>query len=240
MKNPVGHALAFAVCLGIGVSLAGCATFFPPEPKPMHGEKPPGRWHEVKAGETLSQIAEAAGVPVQDLMELNGIASADRIEVGQFLYVLEASADRSGEPTAAPDPEGRPVNLGPRGESSRLRVPVQDAVLSSQFGPRWGRQHEGVDYAAPTGTPIYAAANGRVIYAGDEVRGYGNMLVVQHSAVLLTVYAHASVLLVQVGDQVARGQMIARVGESGKATAPHLHFEVRDNDVPRDPLPYFK
>lgn len=238
MKKTVGRALAMAVCLG--VSLMGCATFFPSEPKPLHGEKPPGRWHEIKAGETLSQIAEAAGVPMQDLMELNGISSPDRIEVGQFLYVLDATADRSGEPTAAQDPEGRPVNLGQPGESSRLRVPVQDAVLSSQFGPRWGRQHEGVDYAAPTGTPIYAAADGKVIYSSDEVRGYGNMLVVQHSAVLLTVYAHASVLLVQIGDQVVRGQMVARVGESGKATAPHLHFEVRENDAPRDPLPYFK
>jgi len=236
-----GHrALVLAICVGLGAMQLGCATFFPPEPKPLHGEKPPGRWHEVKAGETLSQIAEAAGVPMQDLMELNGINSPDRIEVGQFIYVLDATAVRSNEPTTAITPEGRPVNLGEPGESSQLRVPVQGATLSSYFGPRWGRQHEGVDYAAPTGTPIYAAADGKVIYASDEVRGYGNMLVIQHSPTLLTVYAHASVLLVQVGDQVARGQMVARVGESGRATAPHLHFEVRENDTPRDPLPYFK
>ena len=85
---------------------------------------------------------------------------------------------------------------------------------------------------------MFAAAAGSVIYAGDEVRGYGNMVVVKHADDLSTVYAHNSVLLVRTGDSVEAGQEIARVGDTGRATAPHLHFEVRRRDTPQDPLQF--
>ena len=92
--------------------------------------------------------------------------------------------------------------------------------------------------AAPIGTPVYAAAAGTVIYSGDRVRGYGNMVVLKHSGGLVTVYAHNSVLLVKTGEQVLLGQEIARVGDTGRSTAPHLHFEVRRRDTPVDPVPF--
>ena len=92
--------------------------------------------------------------------------------------------------------------------------------------------------AAPIGTPVLAAAGGSVIYAGDQVRGYGNMVVLRHADDLVTVYAHNSLLLVQAGDRVAAGQEIARVGDTGRSTAPHLHFEVRRRDTPQDPLQF--
>jgi murein DD-endopeptidase MepM/ murein hydrolase activator NlpD len=119
-----------------------------------------------------------------------------------------------------------------------LRWPLSEPRLSSAFGRRQGRVHEGIDLAAPTGTAIRAAEDGQVLYAGDAVRGYGNMVVLQHGGDLLTVYAHGSVLLVRTGDKVTAGQEIARVGQSGRATAPHLHFEVRRGQVPQDPLPF--
>jgi murein DD-endopeptidase MepM/ murein hydrolase activator NlpD len=110
--------------------------------------------------------------------------------------------------------------------------------LTSFFGSRWGRPHEGIDLTAPIGTPVLAAGAGEVVYAGSALRGYGNMVVLKHDGDLMTVYAHNSVLLVKVGDHVRVGQPIARSGQSGHATGPHVHFEVRKGQVPRDPLPY--
>jgi murein DD-endopeptidase MepM/ murein hydrolase activator NlpD len=112
------------------------------------------------------------------------------------------------------------------------------ASIASPFGTRSGRLHEGIDLPAPAGTPVYAAADGEVVYAGDAIRGYGNLLVLQHEGDLLTVYAHNSELLVKAGDRVTVGQRIALVGQSGRATGPHLHFEVRAGQIPRDPMSY--
>jgi murein DD-endopeptidase MepM/ murein hydrolase activator NlpD len=111
-------------------------------------------------------------------------------------------------------------------------------MLTSLFGKRWGHDHDGIDMKAPIGTPVLAAADGEVLYAGDRVRGYGNMVVVQHTGDLLTVYAHNSLLLVHAGDRVTAGQEISRVGDTGHATGPHLHFEVRRKEEPQDPLQF--
>jgi murein DD-endopeptidase MepM/ murein hydrolase activator NlpD len=114
--------------------------------------------------------------------------------------------------------------------------PVQ-GVLTSPFGMRWGRMHEGIDIGAPTGTPIYAAAGGTVNYAGWE-GGYGNLTVIDHGNGLATAYGHQSQLAVSSGQTVSRGQVIGYVGSTGHSTGPHLHFEVRVNGVPNDPLAY--
>jgi murein DD-endopeptidase MepM/ murein hydrolase activator NlpD len=119
-----------------------------------------------------------------------------------------------------------------------MRWPLAAPRLTSKFGRRWNREHEGIDMAAPIGTPVLAAASGTVIYAGDQVQGYGNMVVLRHNAELVTVYAHNSVLRVHIGERVTVGQEIARVGDSGRSTAPHLHFEVRRKEIPQDPMPF--
>ncbi len=95
-----------------------------------------------------------------------------------------------------------------------------------------------MDLPAPKGTSIRAAAGGRVVYSGQGMRGYGKVVVLKHSEDLSTVYAHNSANLVRMGDLVKRGQVIARVGETGWATGPHLHFELRKRGVPEDPLVY--
>jgi murein DD-endopeptidase MepM/ murein hydrolase activator NlpD len=115
-----------------------------------------------------------------------------------------------------------------------------DGTLSSPFGSRDGRnhEHEGIDVAVAEDTPVRAACDGMVTYAGNGLRGYGNVVIVQHAGGLATVYAHNRALEVRVGDPVARGQEIARSGQTGHATAPHLHFEVRLGSIARDPLGY--
>jgi murein DD-endopeptidase MepM/ murein hydrolase activator NlpD len=113
-----------------------------------------------------------------------------------------------------------------------------DGTLSSPFGPRDGRVHDGIDVAVAEDTPVRAACDGVVAYAGNGLRGYGNVVIVQHAGALATVYAHNRALDVRQGDLVTRGQVIARSGQTGHATAPHLHFEVRKDSIARDPLGY--
>ena len=114
--------------------------------------------------------------------------------------------------------------------------PVNGTVVSG-FGMRWGRMHEGIDISASTGTPIWAAAAGTVIWSSWR-GGYGNCVVVDHGNGLATLYAHASALLVSVGQEVSQGQNVALVGSTGNSSGPHLHFEVRVNGVAVDPLLY--
>jgi len=102
---------------------------------------------------------------------------------------------------------------------------------------RHGVMHDGVDIAAPVGTPVHAAADGRVIYAG-RVRGYGNVVIVQHANHYATVYGHNEINKVHEGQNVFRGQVISKVGTTGRTTGPNLHFEVRRNNVASNPLSY--
>ncbi len=122
-------------------------------------------------------------------------------------------------------------------DCAAMMWPVQ-GPLSSPFGPRDGRVHDGIDLAVAEDTPVRAACDGVVAYAGDGLRGYGNVIIIQHAGALATVYAHNRALEVKKGDLVTRGEVIARSGQTGRATAPHLHFEVRKGSIARDPLGY--
>ena len=221
--------------------VTGCRPRTPPaRPEPL------GQWYVVQDGETLAEIARRAGVPEDDLIEVNGFKSGADAAPGKMIFVLFGPGNRpvaSPPPEAAPvvqasAPEASPSPEAPRRPASRFRWPVDAPRVTSTFGARWGRTHEGIDLQAAIGTPLYAADEGDVVYAGNTVRGYGNMVVLKHNDALLTVYAHNSVLLVKVGQRVSSGQRIALSGQSGHATGPHVHFEVRRDQVPRDPLQF--
>jgi murein DD-endopeptidase MepM/ murein hydrolase activator NlpD len=114
--------------------------------------------------------------------------------------------------------------------------PVQ-GVITSGYGPRWGRMHTGIDIAAPSGTAIGAAKEGEVLYA-DWLGGYGQLVAVDHGDNVVTLYAHQSKMAVAEGQEVAQGQVVGYVGTTGHSTGNHLHFEVRVDTRPRDPRPY--
>ena len=198
----------------------------------MHPETPAGSWYVVSRGETLADIAKRAGVPAEDILELNGFESAALVKPGTLLFVMTGAAPEEATAGAA-----AVTALGP---APALRWPLTTirVLVGSPFGARWGKPHEGIDLPAPVGTPVFAAADGRVVYAGAAIRGYGNLIVLKHAGELLTAYAHNSVLLVSQGQSVRAGDRIALVGQSGHATGPHLHFEVRSGQIPRDPMNY--
>jgi murein DD-endopeptidase MepM/ murein hydrolase activator NlpD len=200
----------------------------------MHPDSLPGSWVVVGPGETLDDLVRRAGVPAEDILELNGLESAAEVQPGRLLFVLGATPPAEiATPAQADDAGPGPARLTLRWPLTTIRV-----VVGSPFGARWGKPHEGIDLPAPIGTPVFAAADGRVVYSGSGIRGYGNLVVLKHAGDLLTVYAHNSVLLVSEGQPVRAGDRIALVGQSGQATGPHLHFEVRSGQIPRDPMSY--
>lgn len=208
-----------------------------------------GVYHPVEKGQTLWRIARAYEVSLQELAEVNDLEDPARIRVGQRLWVPRATAVRQVAPAAAlvaapptptpdrkPAPRPPPEEPAPKVKLSKTRFiwPV-DGVLYSRFGIRNGTQHDGIDISAPRGTPVVAADDGHVLYAGVQ-RGYGNIVLVKHVDELITIYAHNEVNLVETGQRVKAGQVLAKVGQTGRATGPHLHFEVRQKRLPRNPL----
>ncbi|SCZ76593.1 M23 family metallopeptidase [Acidaminobacter hydrogenoformans] len=129
----------------------------------------------------------------------------------------------------------RPPTVG----SGVLAKPVSRGTVTSPFGTRWGRRHNGIDIGLPTGSSIKAADGGTVIFSGYD-GGYGYTVRISHGDGMVTVYAHNSKLQVKKGDKVYKGQQIALSGNSGSSTGPHLHFEVRIDGVPKNPLNFFK
>ena len=110
--------------------------------------------------------------------------------------------------------------------------------VSSHFGKRRGRNHDGIDIPAPKGTPIVSVDDGVVAYSDNGIRGYGNMIVIAHSDDIFTVYAHNRKNKVDKGDRVRKGQQIAEIGNTGRSTGPHLHFEIRVKNKVRNPAQY--
>lgn len=165
---------------------------------------------------------------------LLGDVREDREQAEENLAALEAaSAALTGQLQGGGSSSS---SSGPSTVSSSGLVWPVSGVLTSGYGPRWGRMHTGIDIAAPTGTSVQAAAGGTVIIAG-WMGGYGNLIVVDHGGGLATAYAHLSAIYVG-GGAVAQGQSIGAVGSTGNSTGPHLHFEVRVNGSPVDPMGY--
>ncbi len=180
--------------------------------------------HKVLPGETLTRIAGTYGVSLEELMKANHLPDQDLLFAGQNLLIPVAGRG-AALPAWNPAP-GLPVD--------ELPWPVS-GWISSGFGLRDGRPHEGLDIAAEEGDPIRAVRSGRVVFAGN--RGtYGLTVIIDHGGGLTTLYGHASAILVREGQWVRGGQLIARVGNTGRSTGPHLHLEVRLNGVPYDPL----
>jgi murein DD-endopeptidase MepM/ murein hydrolase activator NlpD len=203
-----------------------------------------GVYHEVRPGENLYRIALAYKVDVQELAEINDIQPPDTIQVGQRVFipgVKKAKHTRLSESYPHVEPGSREPS---EEEATQIRTfrgkfiwPVH-ATLTSRYGMRQGNMHDGIDLGAKKGTPIRASAGGRVIYADQKLRGYGKMIIIKHEGVYSSVYAHNDVHYVKKNDFVEKGDIIGRVGSTGRSSGPHLHFEIRKGRKTVNPLFY--
>ncbi len=167
----------------------------------------------------------------QKLVDLSQLTASERAEASEIDALRASSQSLASSIRAA---QGNASSTAP--SSSGLIWPVSGPI-TSPFGWRWGRMHEGIDIGVGYGTPIHAAAAGTVIYCGWE-SGYGNLVVLDHGGNLATAYGHQERIAVSCGEQVAQGQVIGYVGCTGHCFGPHLHFEVRIGGNPVDPLGY--
>ena len=206
-------------------------------PRPSARPRPAttGERYVVRRGETLSGIAERADVSMAELAAFNRIDSPDDLYAGQKLRLPAADVARSEPPAAKPAlgpiSRGAPPPLSGQG----FLWPVNGKVVGG-FGPiGQGQRRDGIDIAARQGAPVLAAEDGIVAYAGGGIRGYGRLILLRHDEGYITTYSHNAALLVEAGELVQRGQVIARVGATGDATRSQLHFELRKGRTPIDP-----
>lgn len=221
--------IALALVLA-AVVVAGCAS----SPRMSHRQSTINpKVHVVRRGETLWRISQNYGTTVTALQRANHISDPSTLRTGQRLKIPSRTR------VAASTKTGTWTSANPKGHSpsAKLAWPLRGRV-SSGFGKRGRTNHDGIDLPAPSGTPIRAAESGRVVHSNSRLAGYGNMIILKHAGKISTVYAHNRANLVKVGEFVKKGQVIAEVGRTGRTTAPHLHFEVRQDGRARNPLNY--
>lgn len=203
-----------------------------PAKKPTVPEAPaqPVRRYIVQPGDSLWEVASRYGITLGDLLSANPqVDNPGHVQIGQELLL---------PPTTLTTPAGGgavAANALPS-PGDHFAWPVL-APISSPFGPRGGRNHNGLDLAANTGDPIKAARDGEVVLSG-WVQGYGETVILKHEDGTQTLYGHCSRRLVQTGERVRLGEVIAEVGSTGNSTGPHLHFEIIVNNKQYDPLLY--
>jgi murein DD-endopeptidase MepM/ murein hydrolase activator NlpD len=208
---------------------------------------PRDRQHVVGPGETVYGISRAYGVDAYELATANGLVAPFALHVGQTLRVPASGGEsaRLRPTTTAPVISARrpssPATIPPPPPASGGFVwPVKGKVVSAFGAKSKGLHNDGINIAALRGTPVRAAENGVVAYAGNQLRGFGNMLLIKHAGGWITAYAHNEELLVSRGDKVRKGQIVARVGSSGSVSKPQLHFELRKGKQAVDPRKYLR
>lgn len=250
------------ICLLALLSLAGCyKTELPGSysySRHAHGAVTNNGTYIVRQGDTLYSIGKRFGVDYKLLARRNRIRYPYTIYIGQHLYLTRTapSPQYMPLPTAkSPAVTTKSVSSSKttpkksvtssrsgtsssaRSSSVKLRWPASGSV-TSRFGRRGTRMHDGIDIGAKEGTPVYAAASGEVVYSDQRLSGYGKLIIIRHGGDMFTAYAHNQRNLVRKGMKVKAGDLIARVGQTGRASGPHLHFEVRRGSTPVDPLSY--
>ena len=235
--------------------IVGCST---PRTKPASvtdrsggsSEPAPPGYYRVKKGDTLARIALDHGQAPRDVVQWNKAVNSsfnpNVIEVGDLIMVKAPVGSKSVKvaeknpvtdkvdsqaPASTPEPAKAEVVAEP---GIRLSWPAKGRVTGE-----FSETNKGIDIAGKVGEPVLAASDGKVVYAGNSLRGYGNLVIVKHDNTYLTAYAHNSKLLVKEGDTVRKGQKIAEMGDTD-TTVAKLHFELRVNGKPVNPTPYLQ
>ncbi|MGC6475285.1 MAG: peptidoglycan DD-metalloendopeptidase family protein [Parvibaculales bacterium] len=176
--------------------------------------------YQVKKGDTLYSISRRYGTDLNVLARQNNLKKPYHLKVGQELSI-------SGTKSIARQQRIERASITPPARKGTFILPAKGRVISSYGAKANGFHNDGVNIAMPKGTRVQAAENGVVVYAGNELEGYGNLILVKHADNFVTAYAHLDSFLVKTGDKIKRGQEIALSGASGDVDRPQLHFEIR-------------
>ncbi len=223
------------MCLIIGFALSGCAG---------NSSKSEGSYsgsvYTVKRGDTLSRISRMTGTSVRDLARMNGISPPYTIEIGQKLKVSGASKSSGSKKSSSQTAKVTPSSAVPKSSWPPVgqrcwRWPASGKVVMTYSTSEGG--NKGIDIAGSRGQPVYAAGAGKVVYVGNQLRGYGNLVMIKHNEDYITAYAHNDKLMVNNGQNVKIGQQIATMGSSD-ADSVRLHFQIRYRAAAIDPLRY--
>ena len=219
---------------------------------------PNARFHIVEKGDTVYNISKRYDVDMRSLSKLNNIAAPYALRIGQRLVIPGSVVSSSTTPTTArkaatasktsswkassakkkTTSAAKKKTTTVKKRTSKFAWPVQGKVVSN-FGPiAKGRNNDGINIKAPLGTPVKAADAGTVAYAGNELRGFGNLILIKHSGGWMTAYAHNDRILVRKGQKVKKGEKISTVGSTGGVSTPQLHFEIRAGKKAVNPKAY--
>jgi murein DD-endopeptidase MepM/ murein hydrolase activator NlpD len=215
------RALLRWISISLALGQAGCTMT-----RDLFNKRPEGRW-------VMGEFDRYAKMADQ-LRKNHASGPLDDKEVRELLRRIGLTSSTPRPSADAPRPTP-PKPFAVPVYSGGYRWPLDAGLVTSEFGQRRGTAHQGLDIAADRNVPIYAAAEGEVIYADSKLGGYGNAVIVRHDQKTTTLYAHNSTLKIKTGQKVRADQVVALLGSSGRSTGPHLHFELRENERPIDP-----
>jgi murein DD-endopeptidase MepM/ murein hydrolase activator NlpD len=240
----------------------GTRVVIPSRAESAHASSSHGSTHVVASGETLYSLSRRYHVSHTQIAQANGIGASTPLRIGQRLTipgrtVASTPAHRaepapqkvasinntpvdnvaSVKPVEAVEPQSTKSASAANGTPS-FRWPVKGRVISAYGKKPNGQQNDGINISVPENTAVKASEDGTVAYAGNELKGYGNLVLIRHAGGYVTAYAHNSEILVHRGEKVTRGQVIAKAGQTGGVAAPQVHFEIRKGSNPVDPTRY--
>ena len=225
----------FSLILAITLSLTGCYTGVVKPSKQT-------RYYIVQKGDTLYAIAWRYRVNAKSIARWNNLKDPYVIKPGQRLRLGYSRSNKTKSGTTKKSSNSA-ASSSKKSASSSTKLPIAKAPgswswpVKGRLISKYSADRNGIDIAANNGTPVKAAASGQVVYAGNGLRGYGNLIIIKHNATYFSAYAHSRKLLVAEGHRVKRGQKIAEVGSTG-TNRDKLHFEIRKNGDSVDPLRY--
>tara|TARA_B100000519_G_scaffold189226_1_gene187494 strand:- start:216 stop:1091 length:876 start_codon:yes stop_codon:yes gene_type:complete len=198
--------------------------------------------HIVKKGHTLYDIANCYEVSISDLMKINQLKNNDKIYLGDKLFIpLYDNTNQTNCNNITKVTITKEVNKTKEKKKNNnysYMWPVKGKIISKFGLLAKGLRNDGINISADIGNPVLAIESGKIVYAGNEIQAFGNLILIKHYNDKTSAYAHLDKINVKKGESVNKGQIIALVGNSGKVSIPQLHFEIRDKDGPLDPLKY--
>ena len=198
--------------------------------------------HIVKKGHTLYDIANCYEVSISDIMKINQLKNNDKIYLGDKLFIpLYDNTNQTNCNNITKVTITKEVNKTTEKKKNNnysFMWPVKGKIISKFGLLAKGLRNDGINISADIGNPVLAIESGKIVYAGNEIQAFGNLILIKHYNDKTSAYAHLDKINVKKGESVNKGQIIALVGNSGKVSIPQLHFEIRDKDGPLDPLKY--